>query len=120
MARLLRSAPIGALAALALGACVTATAVPAAAQGIAGSWPQGGQSIAGSWPQGGQSIAGSWPQGGQSIAGSWPKGGEAAARIAGGRSAFAPNNNRGCYWQNWPNYDIEGNFAGYQPVQVCN
>jgi antirestriction protein ArdC len=52
MARLLRSAPIGALAALALGACVTATAVPAAAQGIAGSWPQGGQSIAGSWPQG--------------------------------------------------------------------
>jgi hypothetical protein len=98
MARLLRSAPIGALAALALGACVTATAVPAAAQGIAGSWPQGGQSIAGSWPQGGQ----------------------AAARIAGGRSAFAPNNNRGCYWQNWPNYDIGGNFAGYQPVQVCN
>ena len=89
MARLLRSAPIGALAALALGACVTATAVPAAAQGIAGRWPQGGQSIAGSWPQGGQSIAGSWP-----------KGGEAAARIAGGRSAFAPNNNRGCYWQN--------------------
>src|SRR3984893_6344774 len=109
MARLLRSAPIGALAALALGACVPATAVPAAAQGIAGRWPQGGQSIAGSWPQGGQSIAGSWPQGGQ-----------AAARIAGGRSAFAPNNNRGCYWQNWPNYDIEGNFAGYQPVQVCN
>jgi hypothetical protein len=45
---------------------VVATAVPALAQGIAGSWPQGGQGIVGSWPQGGQGIAGSWPQSGQS------------------------------------------------------
>ncbi|HLI63316.1 MAG TPA: hypothetical protein VKV05_07935, partial [Terriglobales bacterium] len=53
------------LATLVLGACVAATAVPASAQSIAGSWTQG-QSIAGSWPQG-QNIAGSWAQG-QNIA----------------------------------------------------
>jgi len=96
MASLFRSAPLGSLAALALGACVTAT-VPAAAQraNIAGNWRQGAN------------IAGSWPSG------------QAAARTIGG-SAFAPNNFRSCHWQNWPLYDVGGNLAGYRPVQVCN
>jgi hypothetical protein len=40
-----------------LSRSVTATAVPASAQGIAGGWPQGGQGIAGGWGQGGQGIA---------------------------------------------------------------
>jgi hypothetical protein len=100
----IRSAPLGALAALALGAWVTAT-VPAAAQGA---------NIAGSWPQGGN-IAGSWPSG---QAAARNTGGSAPGVLAG--SAFAPNNFRSCHWQNWPLYDVEGNFAGYQPVQVCN
>jgi hypothetical protein len=90
----IRSAPLGALAALALGACVTAT-VPAAAQGA--------------------NIAGSWPSG---QAAARNTGGSAPGALAG--SAFAPNNFRSCHWQNWPLYDVEGNFAGYQPVQVCN
>jgi len=66
MASLSRSVTFGSLtmATLALGAWVVATAVPASAQGIAGSWPQGGQGIVGTWPQCGQGIAGSWPQSG--------------------------------------------------------
>ena len=49
MASLSRSVTFGSLtmATLALGAWVVATAVPASAQGIAGSWPQSGQSTAG-------------------------------------------------------------------------
>ena len=97
MASLSRSLTFGSLtmATLALGAWVVATAVPASAQGIAGSWPQGGQGIVGNWPQGGQGIAGSWPQGGQSTAG------------------------KHCYWQNQPVYDGMGNVTGFRPIQVC-
>ena len=114
MASLFRSAPLGSLAALALGACVTAT-VPAAAQraNIAGNWRQGAN-IAGSWPQG-ANIAGSWPSG---QAAARTIGGPAPGALAG--SAFAPNNFRSCHWQNWPLYDVGGNLAGYRPVQVCN
>jgi hypothetical protein len=55
MAGLSRSVTFGSLtmATLALGAWVVETAVPASAQGIAGSWPQGGQGIVGSWPRSG-------------------------------------------------------------------
>ena len=105
MASLSRSVTFGSLtmATLVLGACVVATAVPASAQGIAGSWPQGGQGIVGSWPQGGQGIAGSWPQGGQSTAG----------------NNSTPNYYRLCYWQNQPVYDGMGNVMGFRPIQVC-
>src|SRR5208282_5638090 len=104
MASLSRSVTFGSLimATLALGACVVATAVPASAQGIAGSWPQGGQGIVGTWPQGGQGIAGSWPQSGQSTAGN-----------------STPNSYRHCYWQNQPVYDGMGNVTGFLPIQVC-
>ena len=104
MASLSRSVTFGSLtmATLALGACVGATAVPASAQGIAGSWPQGGQGIVGTWPQGGQGIAGSWPQSGQSNAGN-----------------STPNYYRHCYWQNQPVYDGMGNVTGFRPIQVC-
>jgi hypothetical protein len=115
MASLSRSVTFGSLtmASLALGACVVATAVPASAQGIAGSWPQGGQGIVGSWPQGGQGIVGTWPQGGQGIAGSWPQSGQSTA----GNST--PNYYRHCYWQNQPVYDGMGNVTGFLPIQVC-
>ena len=105
MASLSRSVTFGSLtmATLALGAWVVATAVPALAQGIAGSWPQGGQGIVGTWPQGGQGIAGSWPQSGQSTAG----------------SNSTPNYYRHCYWQNQPVYDGMGNVTGFRPIQVC-
>ena len=104
MASLSRSVTFGSLtmATLALGAWVVATAVPASAQGIAGSWPQGGQGIVGTWPQGGQGIAGSWPQSGQSNAGN-----------------STPNYYRHCYWQNQPVYDGMGNVMGFRPIQVC-
>jgi hypothetical protein len=93
MASLSRSVTFGSLtmATLALGAWVVATAVPASAQGIAGSWPQGGQGIAGSWPQSGQSNAGN----------------------------STPNYYRHCYWQNQPVYDGMGNVTGFRPIQVC-
>ncbi len=93
MASLSRSVTFGSLtmATLALGAWVVATAVPASAQGIAGSWPQGGQGIAGSWPQSGQSTAGN----------------------------STPNYYRHCYWQNQPVYDGMGNVTGFRPIQVC-
>ena len=74
------------LVALALGAWVAGTSVPALAQGISGSWPQGGQGISGGWPQGGQGIAGGWVQVGQGIA--------------------------RCHWQNQPIYDDRGNAIG--------
>ena len=104
MASLSRSVTFGSLtmATLALGAWVVATAVPASAQGIAGSWPQGGQGIVGTWPQGGQGIAGSWPQSGQSTSGN-----------------STPNYYRHCYWQNQPVYDGMGNVTGFRPIQVC-
>ena len=104
MASLSRSVTFGSLtmATLALGAWVVATAVPASAQGIAGSWPQGGQGIVGTWSQGGQGIAGSWPQSGQSNAGN-----------------STPNYYRHCYWQNQPVYDGMGNVTGFRPIQVC-
>jgi len=93
MASLSRSVTFGSLtmATLALGAWVVATAVPASAQGIAGSWPQGGQGIVGSWPQGGQGTAGN----------------------------STPNYYRHCYWQNQPVYDGMGNVTGFRPIQVC-
>jgi hypothetical protein len=91
------------MATLVLGAWVVATAVPASAQGIAGSWPQGGQGIVGSWPQGGQGIAGSWPQSGQSTAG----------------NNSTPNYHRHCYWQNQPVYDGMGNVTGFRPIHFC-
>ena len=104
MVSLPRSVTFRSLVALALGACVAATSVPASAQGIAGGWPQGGQGIAGGWPQGGQGIAGGWPQGGQGIAGGWAQGGQGIAR---------------CRWRNQPIYDDKGNVTGHRPIQAC-
>ena len=114
MASLFGGAPFGSLAALALGSYVAAM-VPVAAQGanIAGSWPQGGN-IAGSWPQGGN-IAGGGPRG-QAAAGTT----RSSAPGAPAGSAVAPNNFTSCYWQNWPLYDVEGNFVGNQLIQVCH
>ena len=94
MASLSRSVTFGSLtmATLVLGAWVVATAVPASAQGIVGSWPQGGQGIAGSWPQSGQSTAG---------------------------NNSTPNYYRHCYWQNQPVYDGMGNVTGFRPIHFC-
>jgi hypothetical protein len=112
MASLSRSVTFGSLAALALGACVAATAVPASAQGIAGTWGPGGRGM-----QDGQSIAGTWGPGGrgmqdgQSIAGTWGQGGRGMSQGGQGMAG-------GC-WQNQPIYDGMGNFMGFRPIRVC-
>jgi len=93
----LRKAAIGALAALTLGAGVTATATPSAAQG----WRSGYRWNAGYW------HGGYW------------RGGLALGTFAAVPYAFGPAYYGGCYWQNRPVYDAWGNFAGYAPVQAC-
>ena len=46
-------------------------------------------------------------------------GGLALGALAGSAYAYGPAYYGRCYWQNQPAYDGWGNFAGYQPVQVC-
>ena len=46
-------------------------------------------------------------------------GGLALGALAGSAYAYGPAYYGRCYWQNQPAYDAWGNFAGYQPVQVC-
>ena len=94
MTRMLRKAAIGASAALTLGAGIAATATPSMAQG----WHGGG------W--GGPVAAG-------------VLGGLALGALAGSAYAHGPGYYGRCYVQNRPAYDGWGNFAGYQPVQVC-
>jgi hypothetical protein len=47
-------------------------------------------------------------------------GGLALGALAGSAYAYGPGYYGRCYVQNQPAYDGWGNFAGYQPVQVCN
>jgi hypothetical protein len=103
----LRKAAIGALAALTLGAGVTAAATPSAAQG----WRGGYRWHTGYWHRG-------YGWGGPVAAG--VIGGLALGALAGSAYAYGPAYyGGGCYWQNRPVYDSWGNFAGYAPVQVC-
>jgi hypothetical protein len=114
MTSMLRKAAISAVAALTLGAGVTATATPSMAQGWHrhgwhGDWRGGGWG----WHRG--YWGGGW--GGPVAAG--VIGGLALGALAGSAYAYGPAYYNGCYWQNQPAYDAWGNFAGYQPVQVC-
>ncbi len=104
----LKKAAIGALAALTLGAGVTAAATPSAAQG----WRSGYRWHAGYW-RGGYYGWGAAPV----VAG--VIGGLALGALAAVPYAYGPAYYGGCYWQNRPVYDAWGNFAGYAPVQAC-
>jgi hypothetical protein len=99
MTTTLGKAAIGALAALTMAACVTATATPSVAQG----W-HGGYWYGGGW---GAPVA------------AGILGGFALGALAGSAYANGPAYYNGCFWQNRPVYDAWGNFAGYQPVWVC-
>jgi hypothetical protein len=111
MTSMLRKAAIGASAALTLGASIATTATPAMAQGWPGHGWHGGGWHGGwhGWHDGG------W--GGPVAAG--VLGGLALGAIAGSAYAYGPAYYGRCYWHNQPAYDGWGNFAGYQPVQVC-
>jgi hypothetical protein len=109
-----RKATIGALAALTLSGGVAMTATPVLAQGPHGGWHGGG------WHGGG--WRGGYWRGARWYSGGWGApvaagvlGGLALGALAGSAYAYGPY----CYWQTRPTYDLWGNFAGYQPVQVC-
>ena len=107
MTSMLRKAAISTIAALTLGAGITATATPSAAQGWYGHRRHHGYSHRGYNDWGGAAAAGIL-------------GGLALGALAGSAYAHGPAYSGGCYWQNQPAYDGWGNFAGYQPVQVCD
>jgi hypothetical protein len=110
MTSMLRKAAIAAVATLTLGAGVTAAPTPSMAQGWHGhGWHGGG------WHGGHRWHGGGW--GGPVAAG--VLGGLALGALAGSAYAYGPAYYGRCYWQNQPAYDGWGNFAGYQPVQVC-
>jgi hypothetical protein len=113
MTNRLRKATIGALAALTLGAGVTATATPSAAQG----WRGGYRWHTGYWHPGYGWRNRYYGWGGPVAAG--VIGGLALGALAGAAYANGPVYYGGCYWQNQPVYDSWGNFAGYAPVQAC-
>jgi hypothetical protein len=113
MTGMLRKVAISTVAALTLGAGVTATATPSAAQGWHGpGWHGGGWH--GAYWRGGY-WGGGW--GGPVAAG--VLGGLALGALAGTAYAYGPGYYGGCYVQNQAAYDGWGNFVGYQPVQVC-
>jgi hypothetical protein len=127
MTSMLRKAAIGAVAALTLGAGITATATPSMAHGWhghgwhGGGWRGGGHGVywrgGRGYGWGGGYYGGGW--GGPVAAG--VIGGLALGALAGSAYAYGPAyySYGGCYWQNQPAYDAWGNFSGYQPVQVC-
>jgi hypothetical protein len=109
MNNMLKKSAIGALAALTLGAAITATVTPSAAQGWRHGYHRG---------YGGYGRHRGW--GGPAAAGII--GGLALGALAGSAYAYGPGYYGyygGCYWQNRPVYDAWGNFSGYAPVQVC-
>jgi hypothetical protein len=107
----LRKAGIGALAALTLGAGLTATATPSASQGWRGyRWHNG------YWYRG-YGWRGGYGRGAPVATGII--GGLALGALAGAAYPYGPAYYGGCYWQNRPVYDSWGNFAGYAPVQAC-
>jgi hypothetical protein len=110
MTSMLRKAAISAIAALTLGAGITATATPSMAAGWRGHRWHGGYWRGGRW------YGGGW--GGPVAAG--VLGGLALGALAGSAYAYGPGYYGRCYVQSQPAYDGWGNFAGYQPVQVCN
>lgn len=116
MTGMARKAAVGALVALTLGAGMTATAMPVLAQGWHGHGWHGGGWHGGYW-NGGQWYGGGWGWGGPAAAG--VIGGLALGALAASAYSYGPGYYRGCYWQNQPIYDSWGNFAGYQPIQVC-
>jgi hypothetical protein len=113
MTSTLRKTAIGALAALTLGAGVTATATPSAAQG----WRGGYRWNAGYW-HGGYWRGGYYGWGAAPVV-AGVIGGLALGALAAVPYAYGPAYYGGCYWQNRPVYDAWGNFAGYAPVQAC-
>ena len=114
MTSMLRKAAIGASAALTLGAGIAATATPSMAGGGHGHGWHGGGGHGHGWHGGGR-HGGGW--GGPVAAG--VLGGLALGALAGSAYAHGPGYYGRCYVQNRPAYDGWGNFAGYQPVQVC-
>jgi len=107
----LRKAAISTIAALILGAGITATATPSMAEGWHGHGWHGGYWHGGYWHGGG------WGWGGPVAAG--VLGGLALGALAGSAYAYGPGYYGRCYVQNQPAYDGWGNFVGYQPVQAC-
>ena len=115
----LRKAVISTIAALTLGAGVTATATPSAAQGWHGHGWHGhgwhGHDCTAAIGAADRWYGGGW--GGPVAAG--VLGGLALGALAGSAYAYGPAYYGGCNWQNQPAYDGWGNFVGYQPIQVC-
>ena len=110
MTPMLRKSALGALAALTLGTAVTAMVPPAAAQGWYGRH--------GYWHRGYGWRGGYYGGWGAPLA-AGVAGGLALGALAGSAYAYAPAYYGRCGWQNQPVYDAWGNFAGYQPRQVC-
>jgi hypothetical protein len=115
----LRKAAISTIA-VTLGAGVTATATPSAAQGWHGhGWHGHG------WHGGGLArrlLARRTlvrRRLGRAPVAAGVLGGLALGALAGSAYAYDPAYYGGCNWQNQPAYDGWGNFVGYQPVQVC-
>jgi hypothetical protein len=122
MTSMLRKAAISTIAALTLGAGITATATPSMAGGWHGHGWHGGGWHGGGW-HGGYWHGGGWGWGGPVAAG--VLGGLALGALAGSAYAYGPGYAYvpgyygRCYVQNQPAYDGWGNFVGYQPVQAC-
>jgi hypothetical protein len=118
MSSMLRKVAIAAVAALTFGASVTATVTPSMAQGWHGhGWHRGWGWHGGYWGGGWGWHGGYWGGGGPVAAGIL--GGLALGALAGSAYAYGPAFYGRCYWQDQVAYDAWGNFAGYQPVQVC-
>jgi hypothetical protein len=115
MTCMLRNAAISAVAALTLGAGVTTTATPSMAQGWQGHGWHGGGWRGGYW-RGRALVRRRLGRTGRSGRPRRPRA-RRARRI--GLCFYGPVYYGRCYWQNQPAYDGWGNFAGYQPVQVC-
>jgi len=109
----LKKAALSALAALTLGAAVTVTATPSAAQNWRGTY----RWHAGYW-YGGNGWGGGFYGWGVPVAAA-VIGGLAVGALAAPAYPYGPVYYGGCYWQNRPVYDSWGNFAGYAPVQAC-
>jgi hypothetical protein len=115
MTSMLRKAAISTIAALTLGAGISATATPSMAQGWHGHGWHGGWRGGRGYGWGGGYYGGGW--GGPVAAG--VIGGLALGALAGSAYAYGPGYYGRCYVQNRPAYDGWGNFVGYQPVQAC-
>jgi hypothetical protein len=112
MKSIMRKSAAGALAALVFTAGMMTAATPSHAGWRGYGWRHGYRYPGYGWRRG-------YGWGGAAAAGAL--GGFALGALAGSAYAYGPGYyGYGCHWQNQPTYDGWGNFAGYQPVWVCN